>query len=216
SSPSTAASTRSAPGALTGRLGALRVVAAVAGGEQAKYDLSLRMHDGGGPLAGALIYRTELFDAVTIDRMAGQLVRMLEQAAAAPDTRLSALQLMDAEERRTVVETWNATAAAYPADRCVHQLFEAQAARTPGASAVTFGEASLTYAELDRQANRLAHHLRRLGVGPEVRVGLCLERGVELMVAILGVLKAGGAYVPVDPGHPEERIAYVLRDSAGT
>ncbi|HVH11768.1 MAG TPA: condensation domain-containing protein [Longimicrobium sp.] len=187
-----------ASGAPAVRLGTLRVEATVEGEEQAKYDLSLRMHDGGGPLAGALIYRTELFDASTIDRMAGQLARMLEQAAAAPDTRLSALKLMDAEERRTVVETWNGTAAEYPADRCVHQLFEAQAARTPGAPAVTFGEASLTYAELDRQANRLAHHLRRLGVGPEVRVGLCLERRVELMVAILGVLKAGGAYVPAE------------------
>ena len=122
--------------------------------------------------------------------------------------------LIGDDERRRVVEDWNDTAAAYPADRCIHQLFEAQAALTPDAPAVTYGGEALTFRELDERANRLARHLAGLGVGPEVRVGLCLERGLEVMVAILGVMKAGGAYVPVDPSHPAERIGYVMEDSA--
>ena len=179
----------------------------------AKLDLTLALRPAGGGLAGGLVYSTDLFERGTIERMLAHLRRVLEQVAADADVRLSELRLADEAEHRRVVETWNGTAAPYPAGSCIHQLFEAQAARTPDAIAVTFGADALTYRELDARANRLAHHLRRRGVGPEVRVGICLERSPELMVCILGVMKAGGAYVPVDPAHPAERIGYVMADA---
>ncbi|HYH81525.1 MAG TPA: amino acid adenylation domain-containing protein, partial [Longimicrobium sp.] len=122
--------------------------------------------------------------------------------------------LLSAEERGLVVDAWNRTEAEVPADRCIHQLFEAQAERTPDAVALVFEDASLTYAELNARANRLAHHLRGHGVGPEVRVGVLMERSLEMVVSLLAVLKAGGAYVPLDPGLPAERLAYMLDDSA--
>ncbi|HEX2211050.1 MAG TPA: amino acid adenylation domain-containing protein [Longimicrobium sp.] len=168
----------------------------------------------GRELRLSLSYDENRFYTATIDRMLAHAARLLEQLSGDADPRLADLELIGADERRMVVEEWNRTAAAYSAELCIHQRFEAQAARTPDATAVVFGDDSLTFAELDERANRLANHLRRLGVGPEVRVGLCLERGLELMVGILGVMKAGGAYVPVDPAHPAERIAYVLEDSA--
>ncbi|HEV3049304.1 MAG TPA: amino acid adenylation domain-containing protein, partial [Longimicrobium sp.] len=121
---------------------------------------------------------------------------------------------MSQAERALLLEVWSRTAAEVPANRCVHQLFAEQAARTPGAVAVRFEGAELTYAELDARANQLAHYLRGLGVGPEVRVGLCVERSPEMVVAVLGVLKAGGAYVPLDPEYPAERLAFMLQDAA--
>ena len=123
------------------------------------------------------------------------------------------LELLSAAERRRVVEEWNATDAALPAGACVHALFEAQAARTPGAVALVFEDETLSYAELNGRANRLAHHLRALGVGPDARAALCVERGLELVVGMLAVLKAGGAYVPLDPSYPDERLRYMLADS---
>ena len=108
---------------------------------------------------------------------------------------------------------WNDTAADYPQDRCIHQLFEEQVARTPEAVAVVFEDEQLTYGELNARANRLAHHLRGCGVGPEVLVGLCLERSPEMVVGLLGILKAGGAYVPLDPAYPQERLAFMLEDA---
>ncbi|HEX8905758.1 MAG TPA: amino acid adenylation domain-containing protein, partial [Longimicrobiaceae bacterium] len=130
------------------------------------------------------------------------------------DVRLSRLQLLDEAERRMVVEEWNRTEAEVPRDVCVHELFEAQVERTPDAVAVSFEGERLTFAELNARANRLAHHLGDLGVGPEARVGLCVERSIEMVVAVLAVLKAGGAYVPLDPEYPEERLGYMLQDSA--
>ncbi|MEW5926734.1 MAG: amino acid adenylation domain-containing protein [Gemmatimonadota bacterium] len=159
-------------------------------------------------------YQTAELTREQIDRMVECYQRVYEAMAADPSGRHDAFSALSAAERALVVEEWNRTAAEYPAERCIHQLFEEQAERTPDARAVLFQDRSLTYRELDGRAGRLARRLRRLGVGPEVRVGLCLERGPELMVAILGVLKAGGAYVPVDPAHPAERIGYVLEDSA--
>jgi amino acid adenylation domain-containing protein len=180
----------------------------------AKFDLSMELTPSSRGLRGGLTYPTDLFERATVDRMLGHLEQVLEQVAADADVRLSQLELLGAAERALVLETWNRTEAEYPADRCIHELFEAQAARTPGAVAVRFEETSLTYAELNERANRLAHHLVRLGVGPEVRVGLCLERSLEMVVSLLAVLKAGGAYVPLDPGLPAERLAYMLEDSA--
>ena len=177
-----------------------------------KFDLTLGLAAHGRGIGGVLVYAGDLFEASTARRMAEHLERVLEQVAAHPDRRLSRLDLVGAAEREQVAE-WNRTGAEFPADRCVHELFAAQAARVPDAVAVTFGDEALTFRGLDERANRLAHHLRGLGVGPEVRVGICLERSPELMVAILGVMKAGGAYVPVDPAHPAERIGYVLDDS---
>jgi amino acid adenylation domain-containing protein len=182
--------------------------------ETAKFDLALDLTASVHGLAGGLRYNTDLFDRSTIRRMAGHFERVLRQMVAAPDTRLSALTLLDATEREQVVETWNATTATYPANQCVHERFAAQAARTPGAVAVMFGDETLTYAELDRRANQLAHSLRRRGAGPETRVALCLERSVDLIVALFGTLKAGAAYLPLDPSHPPDRLAYMLADAS--
>jgi amino acid adenylation domain-containing protein len=179
-----------------------------------KFDLTLFTGRQAGGLTAALEYNTDLFDRGTIQRMLGHLARVLEEVAADADVRLSRLALLRDAERRQVVAEWNATDAAYPRERCVHELFESQAERTPGAVALRYAGGSLTYAELDARANRLARHLRGLGVGPDARVGLCLERGPELMVGVLGILKAGGAYVPLDPAYPAERLAYMLQDSA--
>ncbi|HEU4556898.1 MAG TPA: amino acid adenylation domain-containing protein, partial [Longimicrobium sp.] len=179
----------------------------------AKFDLSLELAATPQGLRGGLNYSTDLFERGTAERMLGHLARVLEQVTADADVRLSQLELLGEAERALVVEEWNRTEAEYPGDRCIHELFEAQVARTPGAMAVRFEEASLTYAELNAGANQLAHYLRRRGVGPEVRVGLCLERGVEMIVSILAVLKAGGAYVPLDPAYPADRLAFTLADA---
>ena len=178
----------------------------------AQLDLALVLEVDDGGMAGALEYATDLFDGATARRMVEHLLRVMEQAGAEPDRPLSRLRLTGPEEEARLAE-WNRTAAPYPADRCIHELFEAQAARTPDADAVVFGGASLPFREVDARANRIAHHLRRLGVGPEVRVGLCMERGMELVPAVLGVMKAGGAWVPMDPSHPAERLSYLLDDS---
>jgi amino acid adenylation domain-containing protein len=171
--------------------------------------LSLEERDG---LDGMIQYATDLFDRGTIERMGAHLRTLLAAAAADPDRPLSRLPLMDDAERDTVLRGWNATDV--PRDDIpVHARIAARAARTPDAPAVVFEGTTLTYAELDARANRLANRLRRLGVGPEVRVGLLLERAPELVVGILGVLRAGGAYVPLDPGYPRERLAYMLADS---
>ncbi|MBV9773838.1 MAG: amino acid adenylation domain-containing protein, partial [Gemmatimonadetes bacterium] len=145
--------------------------------------------------------------------MVGHLLRLLEGVLHAPDAPLSRIALLGSGEREQVVERWNATAREYPRTT-VHELFAAQAARTPEAVALAYEGGRLTYRELEARADRLAHLLRERGVGPETRVGVCMERGPELVVALLGVLKAGGAYVPLDPGYPEERLAYMLADSA--
>src|SRR6185295_10204402 len=141
------------------------------------------------------------------------LLRLIDALDQAPGTALSALDVLPADERRLLVEDWNATAADYPQDQCIHELFEAQAARRPDAIALVHEDSVLSYGELDARANRLAHHLRRLGVGPEVLVGLCVERSLDMVVGLLGILKAGGAYLPLDPAYPVDRIAFVLADS---
>ncbi|HEX8695435.1 MAG TPA: amino acid adenylation domain-containing protein, partial [Longimicrobium sp.] len=184
------------------------------GSGTSKFDLTLFTGRHAGGLTASLEYNTDLFERGTIRRMLGHLKRVLEEVAADADVRLSKLALMEDAERRQVVAEWNATDAAYPRERCAHELFEAQAARTPDAVALRHAGGSLTYGELEERANRLARHLRGLGVGPDARVGLCLERSPELMVGVLGILKAGGAYVPLDPAYPGERLAYMLEDSA--
>jgi amino acid adenylation domain-containing protein len=179
----------------------------------AKFDLSLMPKATAEGLRIGLNYSTDLFERGTVERMLGHLARVLEQVAADADLRLSELELLGETERALVLEAWNRTDAEYPADRCIHELFEAQAARTPDAVAAVYEGEALSYAELNARANQLAHHLRRRGVGPEVRVGICLERSLEMVVGILAILKAGGAYVPLDPAYPAERLAYSLSDA---
>jgi amino acid adenylation domain-containing protein len=180
----------------------------------AKFDLSLSLWEEGGRIEGAVEYATALFDRVTVERYVGYLRRVLQEMAADDAKPVDRLDLLSAAERRRVVEEWNATDAPFPAGACAHELFEAQVQRTPGAEAVSFEGERLTYAELNARANRLAHHLRALGVGPEVRVAVCVERGMETVVALLAVLKAGGGYVPMNPANPEDRLRYLLDDSA--
>ncbi|HEU4560300.1 MAG TPA: amino acid adenylation domain-containing protein, partial [Longimicrobium sp.] len=192
----------------------LRVSGVGAEGASAKFDLSLTLTPTPRGLLGGLTYSTDLFERSTAERMLSHLERVLEQVAADADVRLSQLDLLGDAERALVLEAWNDTAAEVSAVGCIHELFEAQAARTPGAVAVLFEGTRLTYGELDAGANRLAHHLADVGVRPETRVAICLERGPELVVAILAVLKAGGAYVPLDPAYPAERLAFMLADAA--
>ncbi|HEX2207709.1 MAG TPA: amino acid adenylation domain-containing protein, partial [Longimicrobium sp.] len=191
---------------------ALRISELPRESDTAKLDLALMLHAGGRGITGALQYSADLFERGTASRMAEHLERLLDQASASPDVRISRLNLVSRTERERITG-WNRTTARYPAELCIHQLFEEQARRTPDAVALACGSERLTCAELDARANQLARHLRGMGVGPEVRVGVCLERSPELLVSILGVMKAGGAYVPMDPGHPAERITYLLDDS---
>ncbi|MFC5767748.1 AMP-binding protein, partial [Thauera sinica] len=148
----------------------------------------------------------------TMERMMGGWQVLLEAMLSQPDVAVSRLAILPEAERAQVVDGWNATHRPYALEQGTARLIEAQAARTPQAVALQQDETSLTYAELDARANRLAHHLRTLGVGPDVRVAVCLGRSVELVVAELAVLKAGGAYVPLDPAYPGERLAYMLED----
>ncbi|HET7461133.1 MAG TPA: amino acid adenylation domain-containing protein [Longimicrobium sp.] len=179
----------------------------------AHFDLTLELSERAGRIRGGATYATSLFERATVERYAGYLRRVLEAMAADEGLRVDRLPLMPAEERARVVEEWNRIEPA-PGESCIHALFERQVERTPLAEAVSFAGERLTYAGLNARANRLAHHLRALGVGPEVRVALCAERGLELVVGVLAVLKAGGAYVPLDPAYPAERLAFMLADSA--
>jgi len=185
------------------------------GGEHrtALFDLTLYMREVEGTLPGTLEYAEALFDRATIERLAGHFEVLLEGIVAAPPARLSELPLLPQAERHRVIAEWNATDAEYPADKCLPELFEAQAARTPDAVAVIYEDTRLSYGELDRRSNQLAHHLRKLGVGPEMVVGLCVERSLEMVIGLLGILKAGGAYLPLDPGYPADRLAYMVSDA---
>ncbi|HEX8906062.1 MAG TPA: amino acid adenylation domain-containing protein, partial [Longimicrobiaceae bacterium] len=182
--------------------------------ETARFDLNLQLASHPGGVEGILEYSTDLFERDTVRRMLEHLRRVLEQVADDPGARLSRLELAGAGERRRVLEEWNQTARSYPRGACIHQLFEARVRAHPGAEALAWGGETLTYAQLDARANRLAHHLTGLGVGPESRVGVLLERGVELVVSMLAILKAGGCYVPLDPAYPAERLALMVGDAA--
>ncbi|MET0396029.1 MAG: amino acid adenylation domain-containing protein [Longimicrobiaceae bacterium] len=183
------------------------------GGEVAKFDLRLTAEEDGDYLGAQITFRTALWDGATVERMCEHLQNLLAALAAAPERPVAELPMLGAAERARVLEEWSATAPGHPAGACVHDLFAAQARRTPDAPALRFRGEALSYAELDRWSARLASHLRGLGVGPETRVGVCLERTPELVVALLGVLRAGGAYVPLDPAYPRARLAHVLEDA---
>ena len=179
----------------------------------ARFDLTLSLRETPAGLEGWFEYNTGLFDGATIERMRGHFLTLLESAIANPEQPVWALPLLTAEEARQILIDWNATAAPYPDDTCIHRLFEEQAERTPDAVAVVCGDSSLTYHELNAQANQLAHYLTKAGVGPESLVGICLERSPEMMAAILGTLKAGGAYLPLDPALPKERLEFMIADA---
>ena len=193
----------------------LRLVPFDLGLKTAKFDLNMTMGDSGDHLGGGLEYSTDLFDASTIARMLGHFKELLAAIVAQPDSRLSRLAFLTPIERNQLLITWNATDHPFAHDRCIHQLFEEQAARTPHALAVrdASGNVTLTYAELNAWSDRIADVLRSMGVKPWVRVGLMVERSPEMIAGVYGILKAGGAYVPIDPTYPAERIAFILMDS---
>ncbi|NEQ20441.1 MAG: amino acid adenylation domain-containing protein, partial [Microcoleus sp. SIO2G3] len=181
--------------------------------ETARFDLTLTLTETEQGLNGALEYNTDLFDAATIARMLGHFETLLAGIVAHPEQHLSELPILTERERQQLLVHGHDTQADYPKDQCIHQLFEAQVERTPEAIAVVFEDQQLTYRELNAKANRLAHQLQAIGVGPEVLVGLCVERSLEMAIAILGILKAGGAYVPLDPTYPQQRLAFMLEDA---
>ncbi len=182
----------------------------------AKFDLALSFTEISGGMRGMIEYSTDLFDAQTIFRLVLHLQTLLEGIAANPQAKLSELPLLTASERQQLLVEWNGTARDYPRELCVHQLFEAQVAKAPDALALIHEGQHLSYADLDSRANRLAHHLRGLGVNKEMLVAICVERSLEMVMGLLGVLKAGAAYVPMDPGYPAERLAFMLSDSGAT
>ena len=179
----------------------------------ARFDLTLSVQESAAGLMGILEYNTDLFDRDTVRRLLAHYRRLLEAIVAAPAARLSQLPMLDEMERQQQIIEWNATARSYPHDKCIHELFEAQAQRRPDAVALVHEDRVMTCGELNRRANQLAHELARRGVGPESRVGLCLPRSIEMVVGLLGILKAGGAYVPLDPDYPRKRLDYLLEDA---
>jgi amino acid adenylation domain-containing protein/thioester reductase-like protein len=183
------------------------------GGQPAQFDLTLMMAEMAGGLAASRQYNTALFDPSTIQQMLAHLGTLLEGITAHPDQSISAFPLLTEEERHQLLVEWNETEMDYPRDKSIHHLFEAQAGRTPDEVAVICDGEQLTYGELNRRANQLGHYLQGLGIGPDVLVGIYVERSVEMMVGLLGVLKAGGAYVPLDPAFPPDRLALMIEDS---
>jgi amino acid adenylation domain-containing protein len=178
----------------------------------AKFDLSVGFRQRDGELEGRIEYSTDLFDTATVERLAGHFQTLLGSIARRPDAPLHELEMLGEQERRTLLRDWNATAVEYP-QRCLHQLFEEQAAARPEAVALVHEGEELSYGDLNRRANRLAHHLRDHGAGPERLVAIFLDRSIDMIVALLATLKTGAAYVPIDPDYPTARIEYMLVDS---
>ncbi|HJY05831.1 MAG TPA: AMP-binding protein, partial [Bryobacteraceae bacterium] len=178
------------------------------------FDVICRLTELHHNLQGEIEYATDLFDLPTIERMADHYVRLLEAILTGGQKRISELSMLSAEERHRIVEDWNATQTpSAQSERTIHELFEEQVALKPDALAAVFKSEGLTYAVLDERANRLAQYLRAHGVRPEILVGLCVERSLDMIVAVLGVLKAGAAYVPLDPKYPAERLSFMLEDA---
>ena len=178
-----------------------------------KFDLSIIIEERADGLIGRFEYRTALFDAATIQRMMGHWQMLLEEVVANPGQQLAQLPLLTDAERHQVLVEWNDTYTPYHGESCVHHLFEEQVERNPDAVALIYNNERLTYKELNTRANQLAHHLQKLGVGPEVLVGICMDRSLELVIGLLGILKAGGAYLPLDTAYPRERLSFMLQDA---
>ena len=179
----------------------------------AQFDLSLTMVEIGDELSGSLEYNTDLFDTATIRRMLGHFQTLLASIVAHPSESLDRLSLLKDDERALLLDEWSGAAAEIAPAPLVYQLFEQQVDQHPQKTAVVFEDTQLTYRELNTRANKLAHYLRRRGIGIDVPVAICVERSLEMVVAVLGVLKAGGPYVPLDPGYPRDRLAYMLADT---
>jgi amino acid adenylation domain-containing protein len=180
------------------------------------FDINFNVTETDEDLSLDCYYSRELFDDATITRLMNQFEKLLETAIDDPGQPLFALSLLGEDERRRMLVEWNDTATAYPRDVCIHELFEAQTARTPDATALVCETQRLSYGELNRRADQLAHRLRELGVGPESLVGICAERSPAMVVGLLAILKAGGAYVPLDPAYPGDRLAFILEDTRAT
>ncbi|AUB41610.1 Acyl carrier protein [Nostoc flagelliforme CCNUN1] len=179
----------------------------------AKFDLTLFMEDREQGLVATLEYNTHLFNTDTIHRMLGHFQTLLESIVSKLDTKIAELSLLTEVERHQLLIEWNDTKRDYPQKQCIHQLFEQQVEHTPDAIALIFGNQKLTYRELNERANKVAHYLKTLGVKPDVLVGICMERSLEMVIGILAIIKAGGAYVPLDPTYPKERLAFMLGDA---
>ena len=179
----------------------------------APFDLSFEVTEKAGRLFCKLIYNVDLFERATIARMAGHFETLIGGIVNDADAPISRLPLITDDERRQLIVDWNDPAAEYPVNKCLHELFEEQVAKNRDKVAVVYERERLTYGELNERANRLANHLIGLGVGPEVLVGICVERSLEMIVGLLAILKAGGAYVPIDPAYPKERLAFMLDDA---
>ena len=181
----------------------------------AKFDMTLTLQEAGDGkrIVGGVEYATALFERATVERYVGYFRTLLEGMVANENETIEGLRILPEKEREQLLYGWNETKREYRSNRCVHELFEEQVERAGEATALVFEEQELSYGELNRRANQVAHYLRRLGVKPDTRVAICVERGVEMIVGLLGILKAGGAYVPLDPGYPVERLRYMLEDS---
>ncbi|MBW3585942.1 MAG: amino acid adenylation domain-containing protein, partial [Cyanobacteria bacterium 0813] len=179
----------------------------------AKFDLTLELEESAEGIRGWFEYNTDLFDPLTITWMANNFQTLVEGIVAHPEQRLCDLPLLSAAQEHQLLVEWNNTQTDYPNQACIHQLFEAQVERTPDAVAVVFEGEQLTYLQLNQRANQLAHHLQKMGVEPEMLVGICVERSLEMIVGLLGILKAGGAYLPLDPSYPQDRLAFMLEDA---
>jgi aspartate racemase len=194
-----------------GLLGEMRLEPWGEGEKTTRVDLEVHVVEGAQGLVCTFVYATDLFEADTIQRLMGHYKQLLWAVTKDPHRRLSKLPLLTNTER-TQLATWNETATSYP-QQCIQELFETVVAQHGSSVAIRCGKEELSYAELNERANQLAHYLRAQGVGPETRVGICLERSVELVISLLGILKAGGAYLPLDANYPAERLAYMLQDA---
>ncbi|MGF6980522.1 amino acid adenylation domain-containing protein [Paraburkholderia sp. JPY465] len=192
----------------------LSVEAAADGLDQVKFDLELSLSEHGEEIAGTLSYATALFDQATIERQRGYLLALLRAMVADAGQPVERIDILPAAERGYLLEELNRTEAAYPSERCIHELFEAQVRRAPEAVALVHENERLSYGELNARANRLAHHLIARGVRPDQPVGICVERSAAMVVGLLAILKAGGAYLPLDPAYPSARLRQVLGDAA--
>jgi amino acid adenylation domain-containing protein len=181
--------------------------------QTSKFDLTFSLSERQSSIIGYIEYSTELFDTATINRTHKHLITLLEGIVTDPDQYIAQLPLLTEAERHQLLVEWNNTTTEYPQDKCIHQLFEEQAKQQPDAIALVFENQQLTYGELNRRSNQLAHYLQSLGVGSDMLVGICVERSLEMVVGLLGILKAGGAYLPLDPNYPQERLSFMLEDA---
>src|ERR1051326_5583807 len=179
----------------------------------AKFELTLALKETERGLLAQVEYNRDLFDEPFIQRLFGHYETLLRSVVLDPKQRISQLPLLTPQERHQLLTQWNDTKTTYPIDSCVHHLFEEQAARKPRALAIQYGPKTLTYGELNVRANQLAHYLKRFQIGPDTRVGVCLERSIDLVISFLAIVKAGAAYVPLDPDYPQERLEFMLNDT---